>query len=112
MKAKYAVKDCATHGLLRSFDVLCVGAVDGDSDPRRQASSPTDLTAQVHLTFAVTKSGAIRLSLPPSYYSPELVKPDTEIKSDEAKAILARPLKPPRVKPAKPAAVANVAPAS
>ena len=25
-KAKYAVKDCATHGLLRSFDVLYVRA--------------------------------------------------------------------------------------
>lgn len=53
---------------------------------------PTDLSAQVFLTFAVTKTGAARLSLAPTYYTPERVKSEVEV-SDEIKAILAKPLK-------------------
>lgn len=70
-----------------------------------EAPKPEDLTAQVHLTFAVTKTGAVRLSTPPVFYSNETVKPDHEIKSEEAKALLSRPLKPARAKA--PKAVSN-----
>ena len=58
---------------------------------------PTDLSAQVFLTFAVTKTGAARLSLAPTYYSEEKVKSDVKL-SDELKAQISKPLK---AKPAK-----------
>jgi len=60
--------------------------------------STTDkLSAQAFLTFTVTKTGAARLSLAPTYFSEERVKSDVTI-SDALKATLAKPLK---AKPAK-----------
>jgi hypothetical protein len=53
----------------------------------------TDLSAQIFLTFAVTKTGAVRLSAAPTYYNTELVKSSVVLKDEEVVAILARPLK-------------------
>lgn len=44
------------------------------------------------LTFAVTKSGATRLSLAPTFYSADKVKSDVEV-SEEVKALINKPLK-------------------
>lgn len=67
----------------------------------------TDLSAQVFVTFVVTKTGAVRLSAAPSYFSPERVQSAVEIKSEEIKALLARPLKAKPVKKAKAVAEAE-----
>lgn len=68
------------------------------SPPSLHAHSTTDkLSAQAFLTFTVTKTGAARLSLAPTYFSEERVKSDVTI-SDALKATLAKPLK---AKPAK-----------
>jgi len=53
---------------------------------------PTDLTANIFLTFAVTKTGATRISLPPTYYSAEKVKSEVQL-SEETKSTLAKSLK-------------------
>lgn len=68
----------------------------------------TDLSAQVFLTFAVTATGAVRLSAAPTYYTPERVASTVEIKNEETKAVLARPLKAKVVKKKKAAAEAVV----
>ena len=68
---------------------------------RRTCDRPQDLSAQVFLTFAVTKTGAVRLSAAPTFFSPETVKSDVEIKDEETKATLARSLKPKAPKKAK-----------
>ncbi|KAK4704218.1 hypothetical protein P7C70_g1994, partial [Phenoliferia sp. Uapishka_3] len=87
-KARMGIKECVEHGLLKEYPV---GATD----------MKTDLSAQIFLTFAVTKTGAVRLSAAPSYYSPERVQSPVEIKDEETKALLARPLKAKPVKKAK-----------
>lgn len=74
----------------------------------RTTDRTTDLSAQVFLTFAVTKTGAVRLSAAPTYFSEERVKSEVEIKDDEVKGILARPLKPKAVKKRKAEAGAEV----
>ncbi|CEQ41908.1 SPOSA6832_03645, partial [Sporobolomyces salmonicolor] len=53
---------------------------------------PTDLSAQIFLTFAVTKTGATRISLPPSFYSADKVQSEVAV-SDAVKQTLAKPLK-------------------
>lgn len=52
-----------------------------------------NLAAQVFVTFAVTKTGAARLSGAPSFYSADKVQSDVQV-SDAIKETLARPLKP------------------
>jgi hypothetical protein len=54
---------------------------------------PESLSAQVFITFTVSKTGATRLSAAPTFYSPEKVQADVKV-SDATAAILARPLKP------------------
>jgi len=66
-------------GLLKAYDPQSLG---GDA-----------ITAQVLVTFAVTKSGVTKFSHPPVFYTPEAVKPEQEIKDEEVKALLARGLK-------------------
>lgn len=53
---------------------------------------PENLSAQVFITFTVTKTGAARLSAAPVFYSADKVKSDVEL-SDKTKETLARPLK-------------------
>lgn len=59
----------------------------------RTTDRATDLSAQIFLTFTVTKTGAVRLSAQPTFFTPERVQCDVEITDEEVKAILARPLK-------------------
>jgi hypothetical protein len=59
-------------------------------DKNSNTASQNDLVAQVVVTFAVTKTGTIRLTSNPVFYSPETVKPEHEIKDEELKALLAR----------------------
>lgn len=87
-KARMGVLECVQHGLLKPFEVM-------------STDKQGDLSAQAFVTFAVGKNAAIRLSGPPTFYSPERVKSDVEIKSDELKALLARSLKPKAAKKAK-----------
>lgn len=47
---------------------------------------------------AVTKTGAARLSLPPTWYSAEKVKSSVEITNEETKALLTKSLKPTKKK--------------
>lgn len=54
---------------------------------------PESLSAQVFVTFVVTKTGVTRLSATPTFYSPEKVKSDVQL-ADATKEVLARPLKP------------------
>jgi len=86
-RAKLAVRECVQHSLLKPFDV-------------QVAAAETDLTASFTITFAVTKAGVTRLSLPPVWYSPEKVKSKVEITNDETKALLTKSLKAPKKKPA------------
>lgn len=60
---------------------------------RSTTDKPESLSAQVFVTFVVTKSGVARLSAVPSFYSAEKVKGDVQV-SDAVKETLARPLKP------------------
>jgi len=87
-RGKLGVGECVQHGLLRAYEVFTM-------------PSPSALTAQVQLTFAISKTGAIRLSPPPSFYSNEVVKPDHEIKHPEIKSLLSRSLKPAKKKSSK-----------
>lgn len=50
------------------------------------------------LTFAVTKTGAVRLSAAPTFFTPETVQSEVVIKDEETKATLGRPLKPKAIK--------------
>lgn len=67
----------------------CLAPLPLDSTTDR----PTDLSAQIFLTFAVTKTGAVRLSAAPTFFTPERVQSSVEIKDADTKALLARPLK-------------------
>merc|ERR1712032_616493 len=87
-KARLGVQECVQHGLLKAYEPQTLG---GDS-----------ISAQVLVTFAVTKSGVTKFSHPPVFYSPETVKPEHEIKDDEIKALLAKNLKPSKKKAKKP----------
>merc|ERR1712072_1317817 len=85
-QARLGVTECAQHGLLKAYEPLTL-------------EKPTDLAAQILVTFAVTKNGVIKLSHAPQFYQPGTasegaVKPDTEIKNEELKQLLAQPLKP------------------
>ncbi|KAM0754332.1 Creatinase/aminopeptidase [Meredithblackwellia eburnea MCA 4105] len=91
-KARFGVRECTQHGLLKQFDVATT-------------DRPTDLSAQVFVTFNVTKTGAVRLSPTPTFFTAEgKVKSAVEIKDEELKALLAKPLK---AKPAKKKKAAN-----
>lgn len=50
------------------------------------------------LSVAVTKTGAARLSLPPTWYSADKVKSSVEIANEETKSLLTKSLKPPKKK--------------
>lgn len=67
----------------------------------RTTDRPTDLSAQVYLTFAVAKTGAVRLSPAASYFTPERVQSPVVIQDEEVKSILARSLKAKKVKETK-----------
>lgn len=60
---------------------------------RSTTDKPEALSAQVFVTFVVTKTGVARLSAAPSFYSADKVKADVQV-SDAVKETLARPLKP------------------
>lgn len=79
-KAKFGITECSQHGLLKGFEVIT-------------CDKPTELSAQAFITFAVSKTGAVRLSPSPTFFKPENVKSTVEIKNEELKALLARPLK-------------------
>ncbi|GAA5829407.1 hypothetical protein JCM11251_005037 [Rhodosporidiobolus azoricus] len=80
VRARMGAKECVQHNLVKGYDLATT-------------DKPEALSAQVFITFAVTKTGAARLSLSPSYYSAEKVQSDVKV-SDEVAATLARPLKP------------------
>merc|ERR1711939_1044235 len=83
----HSVRECVQHSLLKPFDV-------------QVAAAETDLTASFTITFAVTKAGVTRLSLPPVWYSSEKVKSKVEITNEETKALLTKSLKAPKKKAA------------
>ncbi|GAA98724.1 uncharacterized protein L969DRAFT_84565 [Mixia osmundae IAM 14324] len=87
-RAKLGMQECVQHGLMKPFDVYT-------------ADKSSDLVAQVMVTFMLGKTGVTRLSHTPHFFSAELVKPDTEIKSEEVKALLSQPLKVDKKKAAK-----------
>ncbi|KAL8278828.1 hypothetical protein RQP46_008699 [Phenoliferia psychrophenolica] len=91
-KARMGIKECVEHNLLKPYKVTSTNIA-------------TDLAAQVFVTFTVTKTGAVRLSAAPSYFSPERVQSTVEIKNEELKTLLAKPLKAKPVKKAKTAEV-------
>ncbi|GAA5884474.1 hypothetical protein JCM6882_005266 [Rhodosporidiobolus microsporus] len=80
VRARMGAKECVQHQLVKGYDLATT-------------DKPENLSAQIFLTFAVTKTGAARLSLAPSYYSAEKVQADVKV-SDATAAVLARPLKP------------------
>jgi len=84
-KARMGVQECVQHGLLKAYEPQTL-------------SSPSDLAAQVLVTFAVTKAGVVKLSHPPVFYSPEVVKPEHEIKDEELKSLITKSLKPSKKK--------------
>ncbi|GAA5899218.1 hypothetical protein JCM8208_001588 [Rhodotorula glutinis] len=79
VRARMGVKECVQHNLVRGYDLLTT-------------EKPENLSAQVFITFTVTKTGAARLSAAPTFYSADKVKSDVEL-SDKTKETLARPLK-------------------
>ncbi|GAA5967151.1 hypothetical protein JCM11641_000456 [Rhodosporidiobolus odoratus] len=89
-RARMGVRECVQHQLVRGYDLATT-------------DKPENLSASVFITFTVTKTGAARLSLAPSFYSTDKVKSDVEL-SDALKQELARPLKPKTVKKKKVAA--------
>lgn len=72
---------------------LCSSTFHPSTLLHRTTDRPADLSAQVYLTFAVTKTGAVRLSPVASFYTPERVQSEVVIKDEEVKSILARGLK-------------------
>ncbi|GAA5838976.1 hypothetical protein JCM3766R1_004546 [Sporobolomyces carnicolor] len=78
-RARMGVRECVQHNLVKGYDLMTT-------------DKPTDLSAQIFVTFAVTKTGATRISLPPTYYSAEKVKSEVQL-SDATKATLAKSLK-------------------
>ncbi|KAH8921330.1 Creatinase/aminopeptidase [Atractiella rhizophila] len=90
-KARMGVQECVQHGLLRPFEVSTT-------------AKPNELAAQIFLTFAVGKNGAIRITHPPlweGYTSREILKPEREVKDEGLKELLTRSLKPGKKKAAK-----------
>ncbi|GAA5875468.1 hypothetical protein JCM8547_001676, partial [Rhodosporidiobolus lusitaniae] len=79
VRARMGVKECVQHQLVKSYDLATT-------------DKPESLSAQVFITFTVTKTGAARLSLAPTFYSADKVQGDVKV-SDETAATLARPLK-------------------
>jgi len=91
-KARLGVGECVQHGLLKAYEPLAL-------------DKSTDLAAQILVTFALTKTGIVKFSHAPTWYSTEVVKPDAEvIKNEELKALLAKPLKAVKKKTKKPKA--------
>jgi hypothetical protein len=88
-----------TPGLLKAYEPLTL-------------DRPTDLAAQVLVTFAVTKSGVVKLSHPPVFHTAETVKAEHEVKDEELKAILAKPLKAVKKKAKKPKEAGEAEPAA
>ncbi|BGP14540.1 hypothetical protein JCM10213_001888 [Rhodosporidiobolus nylandii] len=86
-RARMGVKECVQHQLVKGYDLLTT-------------DKPDNLSASVFITFAVTKTGATRLSLAPTYYSAEKVQADVQV-SDALKQEISRPLKPKAAKKAK-----------
>ncbi|GAA6019486.1 hypothetical protein JCM10207_001405 [Rhodosporidiobolus poonsookiae] len=84
VRARMGTKECVQHSLLRGYDLATT-------------DKPENLSAQVYITFAVTKTGVARLSLAPTFYSADKVQGDVQV-SDAVKETLARPLKPKAVK--------------
>ncbi|BGP38573.1 hypothetical protein JCM10450v2_002522 [Rhodotorula kratochvilovae] len=78
-RARMGVKECVQHNLVRGYDLLTT-------------EKPENLSAQVFITFTVTKTGAARLSSAPVFYAADKVQSDVEL-SDKTKETLARPLK-------------------
>ncbi|GAA5892609.1 hypothetical protein JCM5296_006174 [Sporobolomyces johnsonii] len=78
-RARMGVRECVQHNLVKGYDLTTT-------------DKPTDLSAQIFLTFAVTKTGATRISLPPSFYSADKVQSEVAV-SDAVKQTLAKPLK-------------------
>lgn len=68
----------------------------------RRTLGGDSISAQVLVTFAVTKTGVTKFSHAPVFYSSETVKPDHEIKDEETKALLAKSLKITKKKTKKP----------
>ncbi|KAM0788620.1 hypothetical protein ACM66B_001739 [Microbotryomycetes sp. NB124-2] len=90
VKARMGVRECVSHGLLKSYDLTTT-------------EKSTDLSAQAFITFAVTKTGVARLSLPSTYFSEDRVKSDVQV-SDEVKTMVTKSLKPKPTKAKKAAA--------
>jgi len=88
-KARLGVHECVQHGLLKAYE-------------SQSLEKSSDIAAQVLVTFAITKSGVIKFSHAPTFYSTETVKPEHEIKDEELKSLLARALKPTKKKAKKP----------
>ncbi|KAH9813726.1 peptidase M24, structural domain-containing protein [Melampsora americana] len=87
-KARMGVKECVQHGLLKEFEVTTT-------------SDSKDFTAQYFVTFVVTKNGASRITPQPHFYTgqlSEVVKSEVKVQDEELSAILARGLKPKKVK--------------
>ncbi|GAA6037970.1 hypothetical protein JCM8097_009515 [Rhodosporidiobolus ruineniae] len=80
VRARMGVRECVQHQLVRGYDLTTT-------------DKPESLSASVFITFAVTKTGATRLSLAPSFYSADKVKADVKV-SEALQAELARSLKP------------------
>ncbi|GAA5949872.1 hypothetical protein JCM21900_004233 [Sporobolomyces salmonicolor] len=78
-RARMGVRECVQHNLVKGYDLITT-------------DKPTDLSAQIFLTFAVAKTGATRISLPPSFYSADKVQSEVAV-SDAVKQTLAKPLK-------------------
>ncbi|SCZ94027.1 BZ3500_MvSof-1268-A1-R1_Chr6-1g08374 [Microbotryum saponariae] len=78
-KARMGVKECVDHNLLKPYEVLTT-------------DKTTDLSAQVFLTFALTKTGVTRLSLAPTWFSEDKVQGSVKL-SEELKALVNKPLK-------------------
>ncbi|GAA6061054.1 hypothetical protein JCM10212_000097 [Sporobolomyces blumeae] len=79
-RARMGVKECVQHNLVKGYDLITT-------------DKPTDLAATAFVTFAVTKTGVTRISLPPSFYSADKVKSQVDV-SEATKATLAKSLKP------------------
>lgn len=63
-RARLGVQEAAQHNLLTPFDV-CLDKSD-------------ETVAQFFFTVGVTKNGPIRLTHPPSWFKPELIKSDKQ----------------------------------
>ncbi|KAK4050940.1 hypothetical protein OIO90_004916 [Microbotryomycetes sp. JL221] len=90
VKARMGVRECVSHGLLKSYDIITT-------------EKSTDLSAQAFITFAVTKTGVARLSLPSTYFDADKIKSDVQV-SEEVKALITKSLKPKPTKTKKAAA--------